>query len=140
MTAATRQNSSARRDSLLGDEAGSFAVARFVRVTPQKARRVAALVRGADVDSALATLQFAPQAVSEVFYKLVASAVANATSTENLDRANLVVSKVLVDEGPTMKRWRPRAKGAANRILKRTSHITVVVQPADDSNKKGGNR
>ena len=140
MTAATRQNSSARRDSLLGDEAGSFAVARFVRVTPQKARRVAALVRGADVESALATLQFAPQAVSEVFYKLVASAVANATSTENLDRADLVVSKILVDEGPTMKRWRPRAKGAANRILKRTSHITVVVQPADDSNKKGGNR
>ncbi len=140
MTAATRQNSSARRDSLLGDEAGSFAVARFVRVTPQKARRVAALVRGADVDSALATLQFAPQAASEVFYKLVQSAVANATSTEDLDRANLVVSKVLVDEGPTMKRWRPRAKGAANRILKRTSHITVVVQPADDTNKKGGNR
>ena len=140
MTAATRQNSSARRDSLLGDEAGSFAVARFVRVTPQKARRVAALVRGADVESALATLQFAPQAVSEVFYKLVASAVANATSTENLDRADLVVSKILVDEGPTMKRWRPRAKGAANRILKRTSHITVVVQPADASNKKGGNR
>ena len=140
MTAATRQNSSARRDSLLGDEAGSFAVARFARVTPQKARRVAALVRGADVESALATLQFAPQAVSEVFYKLVASAVANATSTENLDRADLVVSKILVDEGPTMKRWRPRAKGAANRILKRTSHITVVVQPADDTNKKGGNR
>ena len=74
---------------------------------------------------------------------------ANAVSTEGLDRSSLVVSIVRVDEGPTMKRWRPRAKGAANRILKRSSHITVVVQPADvvggaaaakNSKKKGGNR
>ncbi|KHL17165.1 UNVERIFIED_CONTAM: 50S ribosomal protein L22 [Mumia flava] len=128
---------------MLGDEPGAFAVARFVRVTPQKARRVVDLVRGLDVDEALALLQFAPQGAASDVYKLVASAVANAETTEGLDRSTLVVSTVRVDEGPTMKRWRPRARGAANRILKRTSHITVVVQPRDvvaGQNKKGGNR
>ncbi|MFT4298332.1 MAG: 50S ribosomal protein L22 [Aeromicrobium sp.] len=131
MSAQTRENTSARRERLLGDEPGAFAVARFVRVTPQKARRVADLIRGASVDEAVATLQFAPQAVSENFLKLVLSAVANAENTEDLDAADLIVSQVMVDEGPTMKRWRPRAKGAANRILKRTSHLTVVVTPAN---------
>ena len=137
----TRENVSARRESLLGDEPGAFAVARFVREKKKKARRVAELFRGAPVDVALDTLRFAPQAAAENFAKLVASAVANAENTEGLNRSTLVVSKVSVDEGPTMKRWRPRAKGAANRIFKRTSHLTVVVQPADVvANKKGGNR
>ncbi|WP_262850465.1 50S ribosomal protein L22 [Mumia quercus] len=148
MSTLERKGVSARRESLLGDEPGAFAVARFVRVTPQKARRVVDLVRGLDVDEALALLQFAPQAAATDVYKLVASAVANAETTEGLDRSTLVVSAVRVDEGPTMKRWRPRARGAANRILKRTSHITVVVQPRDavaptrtrKANKKGGNR
>ncbi|MGJ9421975.1 50S ribosomal protein L22 [Aeromicrobium sp. CF3.5] len=147
MSAATRVSISARRERLLGDEAGSFAVARFVRITPQKARRIGDLIRGESVDNALAILQFAPQAASEQFYKLVDSAAANAESTEDLARGSLVISTVHVDVGPTMKRWRPRAKGAANRILKRTSHLTVVVQPADvvaakttSKKKKGGNR
>ncbi|WP_293785697.1 50S ribosomal protein L22 [uncultured Aeromicrobium sp.] len=141
MTAATRENVSARRERLLGDAPGAFAVARFVRVTPQKARRVADLIRGAHVEDALTTLRFAPQAVAENFYKLVESAVANAETTEGLDRSDLVLTQVTVDEGPTMKRWRPRAKGAANRILKRTSHLTVVVQPSDSvTTTKGGNR
>ncbi|PJJ58351.1 large subunit ribosomal protein L22 [Mumia flava] len=143
MSTLERKGVSARRESLLGDEPGAFAVARFVRVTPQKARRVVDLVRGLDVDEALALLQFAPQGAASDVYKLVASAVANAETTEGLDRSTLVVSTVRVDEGPTMKRWRPRARGAANRILKRTSHITVVVQPRDvvaGQNKKGGNR
>ena len=139
MSAATRENISARRERLLGDEPGAFAVARFVRVTPLKARRVADLIRGTRVEDALATLQFAPQAVAQNFYKLVESAVANAETTEGLDTDDLIVSVVTVDEGPTMKRWRPRAKGAANRILKRTSHLTVVVQPEDSISKKGGN-
>jgi len=65
-------------------------------------------------------------------YKLLESAVANATTTEGLERGTLVVSKAMVDEGPTMKRFRPRAQGRATRILKRTSHITLVVQSADD--------
>ena len=120
---------SARRESLLGDEPGSFAVARFVRVTPMKARRVVDLVRGMGVDDALATLKFAPQAASETVYKVVESAVANAENGEHLTRDDLVVAKAFVDEGPTLKRHRPRAQGRATRIDKRTSHITVVVQP-----------
>ncbi|EFQ81842.1 ribosomal protein L22 [Aeromicrobium marinum DSM 15272] len=138
MSATTRTSVTARRERLLGDEPGSFAVARFVRVTPQKARRIADLIRGESVETALATLKFAPQAVAENFYKLVDSAAANAETTEDLDRSSLVISQVMVDEGPTMKRWRPRAKGAANRILKRTSHLTVVVTPVTE--KKGGAR
>ncbi|MBA2444916.1 MAG: 50S ribosomal protein L22, partial [Nocardioidaceae bacterium] len=94
-------------------------------------RRVVDMVRGAPVDDALATLRFAPQAASEVVYKVLESAISNATTTEGLDRATLVLSKATVDEGPTLKRFRPRAQGRATRILKRTSHITVVVQPAD---------
>ena len=152
MSAQTRQGVSARRESLLGDEPGAFAVARYVRITPQKARRVVDLVRGLSVDEALPLLKFAPQAAAENVYKLVDSAAANAESTEGLDRSTLIISKAQVDEGPTMKRWRPRAKGAANRILKRSSHITVVVQPATvlaekklveaakTTKKKGGNR
>ena len=135
MSAATRDSVSARRERLLGDAPGAFAVARFVRVTPQKARRVGDLIRGLEVDEALALLKFAPQAVAQNFYKLVESAVANAETTEDLDRSTLVISTVHVDEGPTMKRWRPRAKGAANRILKRSSHLTVVVTPVDQNTK-----
>ena len=97
-----------------------------------KARRVVDMVRGLGVDEALALLQFAPQAASETVYKVLESAVANAEGTEGLDRGTLVVSKAMVDEGPTMKRWRPRAQGRASRINKRTSHITVVVEPAAD--------
>ena len=89
------------------------------------------LVRGMPVDEALSLLQFAPQAASETVYKVLESAIANAETTEGLDRGDLVVSKAQVDEGPTMKRWRPRAQGRATRINKRTSHITLVVQPAD---------
>jgi len=152
MSVTERRRTSARRDSLLGDQPGAFASARFVRITPMKARRVVDMVRGLPVDDALALLQFAPQAASETVYKVLESAVANAEGTEDLDRATLVVTKATVDQGPTMKRWRPRAKGAANRILKRSSHLTVVVQPLEvvqarvdaanikNSKKKGGAR
>jgi large subunit ribosomal protein L22 len=134
-----RRQVSARRESLLGDEPGAFASARFVRITPQKARRVVDMVRGQDVQDALDLLQFAPQAAAETVRKVLASAVANATGTEGLDAGTLVVSKAMVDEGPTMKRWRARAQGRASRINKRTSHITLVVQPrpADTTEKKG---
>ena len=128
---------SARRESLLGDEPGSFASARYVRITPMKARRVVDMVRGLAVDDALALLQFGPQAASETVYKVLESAVANAEGTEDLERNTLVVSKAMVDEGPTMKRWRPRAQGRASRINKRTSHITLVVQPL--ANSQSGN-
>jgi large subunit ribosomal protein L22 len=123
---------SARRETLLGTEPGAFAVARFVRVTPMKARRVVDLVRGLGVDDALATLKFAPQAAASTVYKVVDSAVANAEGTEHLSRDDLVVARAFVDEGPTLKRHRPRAQGRATRIDKRTSHITVVVAPRLD--------
>jgi large subunit ribosomal protein L22 len=129
MSVMERRAVSARRESLLGDEPGAFAVARFVRVTPMKARRVVDLVRGMGVDDALATLKFAPQAAAATVYKVVGSAVANAEGTEHLNRDDLVVARAFVDEGPTLKRHRPRAQGRATRIDKRTSHITVVVGP-----------
>ena len=131
MSVTERRRTSARRESLLGDQPGAFASARFVRVTPMKARRVVDMVRGLPVDEALALLQFAPQAASQTVYKVLESAVANAETTEGLPTADLVVSVAMVDEGPTMKRWRPRAQGRATRINKRTSHITLAVQPAE---------
>jgi large subunit ribosomal protein L22 len=145
MSVMERKAVSARRESLLGDEPGAFAVARFVRVTPMKARRVVDMVRGKRVDDALALLRFAPQAAAENVYKLLESAIANATTGEGLSRADLVVTKAMVDEGPTLKRFRPRAQGRAFRINKRTSHMTLVVQPVDqpaDSTRssKGRNR
>jgi large subunit ribosomal protein L22 len=138
MSTTERQRISARRDSILGDAPGSFASARFVRITPLKARRVVDMVRGMPVDDALSLLQFAPQAASETVYKVLESAIANAETTEGLDRGDLVVSVALVDEGPTMKRWRPRAQGRATRINKRTSHITLADQPADSLPTKQG--
>jgi len=130
MSVTERRRTSARRETLLGDQPGAFASARFVRITPMKARRVVDMVRGMPVDEALSLLQFAPQAASETVYKVLESAVANAEGTEDLTRGELVVSVAMVDEGPTMKRWRPRAQGRATRINKRTSHITLAVQPA----------
>src|SRR3954471_13509084 len=131
MSTTERQRSSARRETLLGSRPGAFASARYVRVTPLKARRVVDLVRGLPVDQALSTLEFAPQAAAETVHKVLRSAVANAETTEGLDTHDLVVSVAHVDEGPTMKRWRPRAQGRATRINKRTSHITIAVQPAE---------
>ena len=118
-----------RRKTLLGDRPGSFAIARQVRISATKSRRVVDLVRGMDVSDALDTLKFAPQAASDPVYKVVASAAANAEQTHNLRRDDLFISAAFVDEGVTMRRIRPRAKGSASRILKRSSHITVVVEP-----------
>ena len=130
MSTTERMRTSARRETLLGDQPGAFACARYQRITPMKARRVVDMVRGMPVDEALSLLQFAPQAASETVYKVLESAIANAETTEGLDAGELIVSVARVDEGPTMKRWRPRAQGRATRINKRTSHITLVVQPA----------
>ncbi len=111
------------------------AQARHVRVTPQKARRVVELIRGKQASEAVAVLRFAPQAASDPIRKVLESAIANARvkadrASEAFDERTLVISSVFVDEGPTMKRFRPRAQGRASRINKRTSHITVVVAPA----------
>ena len=122
----------------------SIARVRHIRVTPQKARRVIDLVRGKNAQEALAILKFAPQAASEPIYKLVASAIANArvkADSENLrlNEDELVIARAFVDEGATLKRFRPRAQGRAFRINKRTSHITIVLQSADElvAAKKG---
>jgi large subunit ribosomal protein L22 len=127
-----------RRATLLGDRPGNYAVARQVRVSPTKARRVVDLVRGMSVDDALVTLKFAPQAASDPVYKVLASAVANAQNSDNLRSDDLFVSQAFVDEGMTMRRIRARAKGSASRILKRSSHITVVVEPQSARNSQKG--
>ncbi|MGG7464603.1 MULTISPECIES: 50S ribosomal protein L22 [unclassified Plantibacter] len=116
----------------------SIARVRHIRVTPQKARRVVALIRGKQAQEALAILKFAPQTASEPIYKLVASAIANARVTADkdnlfLDEQDLFISNVYVDEGTTLKRFRPRAQGRAFRILKRTSHITVELSTPDEA-------
>jgi large subunit ribosomal protein L22 len=110
----------------------SIARVRHIRVTPQKARRVVALIKGKQAEEALAILKFAPQSASEPIYKLVASAIANARvkadkDGEFLDEQDLYVANAYVDEGTTLKRFRPRAQGRAFQIKKRTSHITVVL-------------
>ena len=115
----------------------SIARVRHIRVTPQKARRVVDLIRGKQAAEALAILKFAPQSASEPVYKLVASAMANArvkadASNSYLDEQDLFISKAYVDEGATLKRFRPRAQGRAFKILKRTSHITVVLATPDE--------
>ena len=110
----------------------SIARVRHIRVTPQKARRVVALIKGKQAEEALAILKFAQQSASEPIYKLVASAVANARvkadqANEFLDEQDLYVKNAFVDEGTTLKRFQPRAQGRAFQIKKRTSHITVVL-------------
>lgn len=105
------------------------AVLRNTRVTPQKARRVVNLIRGERVDVALTTLKFAPQEVGEELFTLLNSAVANAKQKHPSlrDSSSLWVVEALVDEGVTMKRFRPRAQGRGFQILKRTSQLTIVV-------------
>lgn len=104
------------------------AQARYVRVSPSKARRVIDVIRGMKADEAVAVLGHAPMAAAEPVRKLIMSAVANAENNEGLATDTLWVSEAYVDEGPTLKRFRPRAQGRAYRIRKRTSHITVVVE------------
>jgi len=115
----------------------SIARVRHIRVTPQKARRVVDLIRGKQALEALAILKFAPQGASEPIYKLVAAAIANArvkadAANTFLDEQDLYVSRAFVDEGATLKRFQPRAQGRAFQILKRTSHITVVLATPDE--------
>ena len=104
------------------------AVARYVRMSPRKARAVVDLIRGKSVMDAQAILKFTPRAAAEVVEKVLDSAVANAERNLHVKRDDLVVSSTYVDEGPTLKRIRPRAQGRAFRINERTSHITVIVK------------
>ncbi|WP_059174130.1 50S ribosomal protein L22 [Bacillus sp. FJAT-27445] len=109
------------------------AVARTVRIAPRKARLVVDLIRGKQVGEAVAILTLTPKAASPVIEKVLKSAMANAEHNYEMDVNNLVIEQAFVDEGPTLKRFRPRAQGRASAINKRTSHITIVL-----SEKKEG--
>jgi large subunit ribosomal protein L22 len=118
----------------------AFARGTYVRVSPMKARRVVDLIRNLPAQEALSVLKFAPQAASEPVAKVLASAIANAEHNFSLDPDTLFVSQAYVDEGPMLKRFRPRAQGRAYRIRKRTSHITVEVESIETPGPKGRGR
>ena len=107
------------------------AVLRTARIAPRKVEIVLNLIRGKDLDMALAIVKHTPKAACEYLEKLLAAAAANAENNFNLDKRNLYVAECVVCPGPIMKRIMPRAKGRAYRILKRTSHITVVLKEKD---------
>lgn len=148
MNAQTNATGQAAEDEL----PTAVARARFVRDSPMKVRRVIELIKGRSANEALAVLRFAPQSASRQLSKVVASAMANAENNEGLDPDTLWIRTATADEGPMLKRIRPRAQGRAYRIRRRTSHITVVVESrpktdqkkrksknkADDSVKAGG--
>ena len=104
------------------------ATLRFARISARKVKIVADLIRGKKVDEALAIVKFTPKASSEVLEKLLNSAIANAENNHGMNRGNLVVSEIYANQGPTMKRIRPAAKGSASRIRKRTTHITIKLR------------
>ena len=109
------------------------AIAKTVRIAPRKVRLVVDLIRGKKIGEAMAILKYTPKSASPVVEKVLKSAIANAEHNYDLDLENLYVSEAYVNEGPTMKRFRPRAKGSASPINKRTSHITIVVSEKEDA-------
>ena len=104
------------------------ATLKFARISARKVKIVADLIRGKDVDEALAIVKFTPKASSEVIEKLLKSAIANAENNHEMKHENLYVAEIYANQGPTLKRIRPAAKGSAVRIRKRTSHITIVLK------------
>ena len=108
-------------------QAQTRAIAKYIRITPRKVRLVVDLIRGKDVREALGILKFTPRGASPVVEKVLRSAIANAENNHNMDTDRLFVKEVYVNPGPTLKRFHPRAQGRAFSIMKRTSHITVVV-------------
>ena len=108
------------------------ATAKYLRISPRKARQIVDLIRGKSAQEALTILQFIPKKSAEMVYKVLKSAVANAENNYNLDVDQLVVSKAFVDQGPTLKRVRPRAMGRGYLIRKRASHITVAVSEKEE--------
>ena len=106
----------------------AVATLKYARISSRKVKIVADLVRGKKVDEALAIIKFTPKASSEVLEKLLKSAIANAENNHGMNRGNLIVSEIYANQGPTLKRIRPAAKGSAVRIRKRTSHVTIVVK------------
>ncbi len=110
------------------------AVARFIRISPRKVRQVINLIKGKDVQEALTILKFTPKRSAKYIAKVLRSAVANAEHNNEMDPDNLYVANAYVDQGPTLKRFMPRAMGRADMIRKRTSHITVIVREKEEVN------
>ena len=106
----------------------AVATLKFARISPRKVKVVADLIRGKDVNEALAVVKFTPKASSEIIEKLLKSAISNAENNHNMDSKNLYVAEIYANQGPTLKRIRPAAKGSAVRIRKRTSHITIKLR------------
>lgn len=127
MATRSREKSAARRENA---DKRPRAIARYVRISSRKVKVVIDLIRGKSVAEAKAILMYTPKAASAVVEKLLDSAVANAENNLELSRDNLYVAEVFANQGPTLKRFRPRAQGRATRIRKRTSHITIVLDQA----------
>lgn len=109
------------------------AIAKYVRMSPRKARLVANLIKGKDIQEAEAILRYTPNKAAKVIQKVLLSAAANAENNLELDRTNLVVKSAIVDQGPSLKRIKPRAQGRADRMVHRTSHVTVVVAEREEA-------
>lgn len=118
-------------NSQLKDITGAFATAKYVRMSPQKVRRVLDQIRGRTYREALIILEFMPYRACEPILKVLRSAAANAENNEGFDRASLVISQAYADQGPSLKRFRARAQGRAYQIRKPTCHITIAVSPAE---------
>jgi len=124
MATRMREKSAARAEAR---DTRPHAHARHIRISPTKVRQVLAVIRGKSVVEAIALLENTPKAASEILIKVINSAAANAEHNQNMSRSDLVIAEIFADPGPVLKRMMPRARGRANRILKRTSHITVIL-------------
>ena len=124
MATRSREKSAARRENA---DKRPHAIARYVRIAPRKVKSVIDMVRGKSVAEAEAILLYSPRGAAEVVAKLVKSAAANAENNMDIPRDSLYIAEIYADQGPTLKRYMPRAQGRAFQILKRTSHITVIL-------------
>ena len=122
------EESSAKQEVEVNEALEARAILRYSRISARKVKIVADLIRGKNVDEALSIIKFTPKAASEILEKLLKSAIANAENNHGMNRGSLIVSEIYANQGPTLKRIRPAAKGSAVRIRKRTSHITIVVK------------
>ena len=109
------------------------AIAKYVRMSPRKARLVANLIKGKDIQEAEAILRYTPNKAAKVIQKVLLSATANAENNLELDKSNLVVKSAIIDQGPSIKRIKPRAQGRPDRMVHRTSHVTVVVAEREEA-------
>lgn len=127
MATRSREKTALRRETA---DRRPRAIARYIRISSRKVKVVIDLIRGKRLSEALAILEYTPKAASEPVIKLLNSAAANAENNLDMSRDSLFVAEVYANQGPTLKRFRPRAQGRASRIKKRTSHITVILDQA----------